>query len=506
MNLSLSWRLNLAVIAVITVVLALFSARDIASTSKTLSERMDVDISVELEKLQALLPSAIWQYDDEQTIAILNLSIKNSNINAIGVEEKGKLIHAYVKTSKGTVEKAEDTAFSRDVKKAPLSYNREGDVRQLGFVQVAIDGSFVENQRSVAIKNTIFKVLILDICLAVVLYMLTSRLVFKPLNEIAHAIYDIAQGEGDLTRRIRVQGNNEIADLAQDFNRFVSRIHNLMSEVKGAADEVTRTVTLLIQNADSGRESVSKAQRESAHISNAVNSLDSAMSAALSHAVSTENSAYKAIDEASQTGRVVAETTNSIRVLSEKINGGTAVISSLKDDVDSIVKVLDVIRGIADQTNLLALNAAIEAARAGEQGRGFAVVADEVRALASRTQNSTAEIHTMIERLKKGSLDAVHVMQDSANMGDATVKHVSFAVRSLEHISEIMTSIGRANEEISEAMGSQAKTSEGINKGMDNISHLINLSADSTLQLEKSTQGLVQSGKKLSEMVNKFRI
>jgi hypothetical protein len=196
MNLSLSWRLNLVAIAVITVILAVFSIRDITNTSRTLSDRLEADIILELEKLQALLPTSLWQYDDEQTETILNLSIKSANIRAIAVEEKGKLTHSVLKDSSNAIKKADESAFKTDSRKVALSFNREGEMRQIGFVHIAIDDNFVKSERSAAITNTIFKVIVLDICLALVLYFLTTQLVFKPIHTISHALHDILKARG----------------------------------------------------------------------------------------------------------------------------------------------------------------------------------------------------------------------------------------------------------------------------------------------------------------------
>ncbi|MGD8640789.1 MAG: methyl-accepting chemotaxis protein, partial [Gammaproteobacteria bacterium] len=245
-----------------------------------------------------------------------------------------------------------------------------------------------------------------------------SKAIVSPLQETKSAMEDIASGHGDLTKRISVKGNDEIAQLANAFNLFASKVQDIIKEVSGITARVAGASERLTVVTEETRKGADKQQQETDEVAIAVNEMSASGQEVARNANSAADAAHNA-DVAADNGRqVVGHTIEAIDSLANEVKEAGAVIDRVEQDSESIGGVLDVIRGIAEQTNLLALNAAIEAARAGEQGRGFAVVADEVRTLASRTQQSTAEIQSMIERLQSGTREAVNVMDQSRQMAE----------------------------------------------------------------------------------------
>ncbi len=268
-----------------------------------------------------------------------------------------------------------------------------------------------------------------------------SRAIVSPLVETKAAIEAIASGNGDLTKRINVLGNDEIAQLANAFNHFAGKVQIIIKEVSGITTRLASASERLTVVTDETRKGADRQLQETDEVAIAVNEMAASGQEVARNANAAAEAAHNA-DVAADNGRqVVGHTIEAIDSLAREVKEAGTVIDRVEKDSESIGGVLDVIKGIAEQTNLLALNAAIEAARAGEQGRGFAVVADEVRTLASRTQQSTAEIQTMIERLQTGTRDAVSVMDQSRQMAEATVGQAAKAGSSLEEINAAVNTI-----------------------------------------------------------------
>merc|ERR1711916_152255 len=219
------------------------------------------------------------------------------------------------------------------------------------------------------------------------------------MGKAAEALRDIAEGEGDLTRRLEVRSNDEVGELCRWFNVFIQRIHDIVADVAEIVRTLDTSSQQLMTTTRDTEKGVVRQQSEIQQVVTAVREMAAVVSQVAESVSQAAENAEQADSESANGRQVVVSTMSQIESLSHDINAASVVIDKLQQETDNIGSVLDVIRGIAEQTNLLALNAAIEAARAGEQGRGFAVVADEVRTLASRTQESTQEINAMIEVL-----------------------------------------------------------------------------------------------------------
>lgn len=253
-------------------------------------------------------------------------------------------------------------------------------------------------------------------------------------------------------------------------------------------------------------QAVTRVQDDTDQVATAINEMNASSHEIAGNATHVSESAQIANTETKDSKRVVENTRSSINQLAKEIDSGVLVITSLKEDVGGIVGVLDTIRGIAEQTNLLALNAAIEAARAGEQGRGFAVVADEVRALASRTQVSTSEIQSMIEKLEIGSEQAVEVMERSSGQSKSTVNQIQIAIDSLQKISESIDSIDNMSTQIATAVEEQTSVSGEINNNISNIVGTVQSTSETADSTATATNDLDNSAKQLSELVGQFKL
>lgn len=324
---------------------------------------------------------------------------------------------------------------------------------------------------------------------------IVAHSITQPLSIVVKTMKTIAEGEGDLTRRLDVTGRDEIAELGTAFNKFVSQIQilvkNAMSATKHLADEVVQ-LTAIAESTRNGMDQQKQVTNDITVVMRQISSISEDVKINVDSAV---QAAHRANDEARSGQQIVMDTISSIGSVDSEVEKVANVIVRLKKDSEDIGQVLDVIRGIAEQTNLLALNAAIEAARAGEQGRGFAVVADEVRTLATRTHKSTQEIHGMIECLQKGAIEAEDVMTVSQSSVNGSVEQAGKAGTSLAAITQTIATIMQMNNRISQAAVNQHDFADEINQ---NISDVASVCEDTAANVGKTYAAI----KRLSEQAN----
>lgn len=334
----------------------------------------------------------------------------------------------------------------------------------------------------------------------------TASSIGTALSGLLYSLKDIASGEGDLTKRIDKTSGDELGEVVDWFNQFIDKLHMSISDVVKSITPLSHLSSDLGDLTGNTLTITEDQNRATEQVSLVVEEMVSSVKAVSGNASSAAEAAHDA-DQAAKGGHeIVNKTVESINALAGDVEHAGEVIRKLESDTENVGTILDVIKGIAEQTNLLALNAAIEAARAGEQGRGFAVVADEVRTLASRTQDSTQEIQKVIEQLQSAAQSAVEVMNHSKDRAQTSVEQAAKTGESLAAITEKVESISQMNMQIAAAAEQQERAAYSIKENVIGIKETSETAMNSIQKVEKASTSLTEISSDLQSVTNQFRV
>ncbi len=380
-----------------------------------------------------------------------------------------------------------------------------------GFYTDDIDAIIteMENTANDELNNTLAAIAMFCVSIAVVVAIfavLVNRSIMRPIEQFDSSIQSFAQGDADLTARMEESSVPEFKQLAHNFNIFVESLQGIIKSVSHVGQEVVSETNNMSQRASQVDELASGQREETEQVATAMTEMTATAHEISGNANQAADSAKNADDNAQQAKIIVDSAANSVEALANEVSEASTVISRLESDVQNISSSLEVIQDIAEQTNLLALNAAIEAARAGDQGRGFAVVADEVRKLASRTQDSTGDIHKMIDQLKAGSDAAVKAMESSQARGEATVEEARAASVALQDIQAAIANIMDMNTLIATATEEQSQVGQEISQRIEVISQQSSQSAHLANQNRSGSQNLNHKANELYDLVGRFTV
>lgn len=346
--------------------------------------------------------------------------------------------------------------------------------------------------------------LLLVVGLVVMVYTV-HRVVISRINAMRSTMETMAENE-DLTRSVAIQAEDEVGAMGRAFNRMIEKFCTSLEAVVRATHQLTEVSDRVSNVAEETLKVVMEQRSETDMVASAMNEMSATVQEVARHASQTATASRGADEEAKAGAYVATEALGGIDVLIRDIEKAAEVIQKVEGDSANIGMVLDVIKGIAEQTNLLALNAAIEAARAGEQGRGFAVVADEVRTLASRTQKSTEEIQTMIDRLQGGVRDAVRAMEAAQSRAQSGSAQVKKAAENLGRIAGEVATITDMNTQIATAAEEQSAVAEEINRNIASISHMADMTSEGAKQTSQISEELVRLASELNRLIGEFKL
>ncbi len=418
---------------------------------------------------------------------------------------QNQLVKAVRRSGPGTAV-VELTDLRREFLSIALSLLEELEqLEELGDSKVEAEQARVTEIRAM-VARLLITVSGLGILVLLLLVWGGQRFVINPIRHTASAMRDIARENGDLTLRLPQRSSDEMGELAASFNQFTTKVHHIISRLQQHVARVEESALTVARVSQQAMNSADAQLSETDQVSTAIHQMAASVNEVAGNATTAAQAVGQADVAANDSKQTVIKTKGLIRKLAGELNETAEAIAGLKAETENIGSVIDVIKGIAEQTNLLALNAAIEAARAGEQGRGFAVVADEVRTLATRTQQSTDEIHSMINRLQVGAGEAVRAMGVSRDLAGSSVEQAQAAEEILLQTSDQISAINQMNIQVSAVVEEQSSVSAEINRNILNIRDSTDVVVDSLRQTHQASQSLSILAQEAQTLVNEFKL
>ncbi|CAH7410526.1 Methyl-accepting chemotaxis protein [Vibrio chagasii] len=377
---------------------------------------------------------------------------------------------------------------------------RDSVVADANKLDSIISTKLSEGIKTEVIAGTVF------IIFGLAIIAFASLSIVKPIRQVVERLNDIASGEGDLTQRLEVKSQDEIGQLSKGFNLFLDKLQHTIKEVIHTTEQVANTTSQAKASASSTRESSESQFKEVDLVATAAEEMTQTAGLVVQNTEVAVDAACEANRSAQQGQQVIELSAGEMRKLVERMSSAVPIVEELAKNNGNITEILSVIEGISEQTNLLALNAAIEAARAGEQGRGFAVVADEVRNLASRTQSSVGEIRAVIDKVHAGTQDVVEAIQEGNILANDTALHVQNAVEDLGSIFTSIEAISDMNNQIVRAAEEQQSVSGEVNQSVVNIRDLSAKILEQAAASEQVGNEIDQLSQQQQKLVNQFKV
>lgn len=461
------------------------------------TEAFQNDIKAQIELANSALTEAVFAYDFQQIEAVAQSMVNTALVTEIKVfDHRGKELATSVESGV--------TDLAAKEGRSGIEITRDGNV--IGRYDIVFSTKQLADIMAQQFKLSFAIIAILLLASLLTAYFLSRTLILKPVREISQSLASIAEGGGDLTRRLPTSSGDEIAELAHNFNRVMEQISGIIRNVMIVTDKVHGNVQIVSGATDSTVNSTTQQLKEIEQVAAALQELSHSANEVARHAEATAEQTKETAKYAEEGSKVVGSSRDTVNRLTDQIEATAGKINTLKHSSENIGSVMEVIRSIAEQTNLLALNAAIEAARAGEQGRGFAVVADEVRSLAQKTQTSTEEIESIIVQLQRAADEAHQSMNTSMASVQETIETSTLVSDSLERIRSNIDTINEMNHQIANASDEQSSVAHEVSKNITAIHALSERVSENTSVISENSTQLATESNELSREMSNFRI
>jgi methyl-accepting chemotaxis protein len=459
---------------------------------------------------QALKISAVRQVADAEEVTREHLAIVNDRI--LGDEGKAlartstDLFEDWVRVTQRLLDSGESTGEAYETFMQQEKELSQRFYEIVDYAEVKGNGFYSNATSSIESTNTNAIILILTaIVIAIVIAWAVFKSIVNPLNSLLNTIQGIEKSS-DLSGRAELASHCEVGVIARHFDKMMKKIEVSVIHALDAAKVIEQSNQEFSLQTDAISQSIGTQSAEVHQVAEAISDMNQAIQLVAKNADSTKERVNEANNVADRSDNFVQAMSADIDGLSKSAEKTTELVTQLQKDTDDIGNILEVISGIAEQTNLLALNAAIEAARAGEQGRGFAVVADEVRTLAERTTVSTAEIHTNIEKLQKGTGQVVGAIQSNTDMIEDSVEKAESVTKEIAQIRALMDEISLMNTDMADSTQQQAEASEGVDQRIKTISVLSTEASENTVKMQQQNADLLIQSQELNRSMQQFKV
>lgn len=492
---SLLSKLMLALTAAMLILALLIAGINYKITSSKLNSNFELEKTAMVELINSSIKEAMFAYDFQQIEAIAKSLVNTHLVHAINIiDHRGQTLAKAVDDEKGN--------DFINLSGVTIDYNGS----KIGSYDIVFSTAELQSALHSQFINNIVVVACLLLASLTVVYLLAQSMVLSPMAEVTRSLGAIADGGGDLTRRLPTDSRDEIAALAHNFNRVLEHIAHIIRNVVSVNEKVRTNVSTMSRATENTVSSTSQQLREIELVAAAVEELSASANEIARHAGDTAERTNATSILAEQGNEIVNSSLENVNRLTNQIESTAQKIQALKNNSVNIGSVMEVIRTIAEQTNLLALNAAIEAARAGEQGRGFAVVADEVRSLAQKTRSSTEEIESIIVQLQRAADEAHQAMNASTLAARETIDTASKVGGALDKIRSNISIINDMNHQIATASHEQSSVANEVSKNVTQIHSLSEKVSDNAQAVNMSGSQLTQESAELQKELNSFRL